>query len=69
MSQCLTPSFSKYTKVESLEQRSQYVKDFNDVYEEYLKLQTEMKEISEKFSTLFDHLNASTEGSPQYKVW
>lgn len=54
--------------MESLEQRSQYVKDFNDVYEEYLKLQTEMKEISEKFSTLFDHLNASTVGSPQYKV-
>lgn len=57
----------KYGKIESADQRSQYVKDFNNQYEEYLKLHMYIKDVSEKFSVLFENLHTIAKGSTEHQ--
>ncbi|XP_042870953.1 RNA polymerase II elongation factor ELL-like [Penaeus japonicus] len=57
-----------YTAIVSSDQRSQYKADFNEQYQEYLRLHSYIEERTRPFSDLDERLKNETIGSEEYNV-
>lgn len=60
--------FRTYTEIVSSDQRSRYKADFNEQYQEYLRLHSYIEERTRPFSDLDERLRNETIGSEEYNV-